>query len=116
MGVFRENPVLNIEGFRVALPEVLLLLKTQAAKERWNAEKGVKDRADIISSLSFVDIKYDLRCDLFPGDYPKKALLGTILRTLRESRVDYEFLGLNYSKGGVKLKKLVEKEIGLTSG
>jgi len=49
-----------IERFKVAIPEVLLLLKVQAAQQRWHAEKGMKDRVDIISLLKFADIKRDL--------------------------------------------------------
>lgn len=39
---------------------MLLLLKAQAAKERWHAEKRMKDRIDIISLLDFADVKHDL--------------------------------------------------------
>jgi len=47
--VFGQKLYSAIEGFKVAIPEVLLLLKAQAAQDRWHAEKGLKDRVDMIS-------------------------------------------------------------------
>ena len=98
----------SIERFKVALPEVLLLLKAQAAQQRWHAEKGVKDRADIISLLKFADIKRDtLRQTL--KKYDKDDTLRSIIkRTISESRVEYKFLGLAYEKDGIQLKKSYE--------
>jgi len=98
----------SIERFKVALPEVLLLLKAQAAQQRWHAEKGVKDRADIISLLKFADIKRDtLRQTL--KKYDKDDTLRSIIkRTISESRVEYRFLGLAYEKDGIQLKKSYE--------
>jgi hypothetical protein len=112
--VFRERWISDIEGFRVALPEVLLLLKAQAARERWQAEKGVKDRADIISLLAFVDLKFELLGELLKRYDPKKLLLRVILRTLRESRFEYRVLGLSYERDGVRLRKHLEERLGLT--
>ena len=98
----------SIERFKVALPEVLLLLKAQAAQQRWHAEKGVKDRADIISLLKFADIKRDtLRQTL--KKYDKDDTLRSIIkRTISESRVEYKFVGLAYEKDGIQLKKSYE--------
>jgi len=110
LDVFREGMISNIEGFRVAVPEVLLLLKAQAAKERWHAEKGMKDRIDIISLLAFVDLKFELLENLFKKYDPERSLLRVILRTLRESRAEYKALGLSYQRDGVGLRERVEKE------
>lgn len=112
LDVFREGIVSNIGGFRVAAPEALVILKAQAAKERWHAEKGMKDRADIISLLAFVDLKLDLLRDLLKKYDPEKLLLKTIVRTLRESRAEYKTLGLSYQRDGVKLRERLEKKIG----
>jgi hypothetical protein len=113
LDVFREGMTSNIEGFRVAVPEVLLLLKAQAAKERWQAERGMKDRADVISLLAFVDLKFDLLKNLFKKYDPKKQLLRVILRTLRESRAEYKALGLSYQRDGIKLRERMEKKFGI---
>lgn len=107
--VFREGMVSNVEGFRVAAPEVLLLLKAQAAKERWGSEKGLKDRVDIISLLAFVDMKPGLMKRLLQKYDPDRSLRKTIERTLRESRAEYKTLGLSYEKDGVRLREFLEK-------
>lgn len=107
LDVFREGLVSNIEGFKVAAPEVLLLLKAQAAGERWSSEKGLKDRVDIVSLLAFVDLKPGLLKRLLKKYDSKKSLRKTIGRTLRESRAEYKTLGLSYEKDGVRLRKLV---------
>lgn len=109
--VFRRGMVSNIEGFKAAVPEVLLLLKAQAALDRWNSEKGMKDRVDIISLLAFVDIKHDLLKKLLKKYDAEKTLWKTVERTLRESRAEYKALGLSYEKDGVKLRKLLERKL-----
>lgn len=113
LDVFREGMLSNIEGFKVAAPEVLLLLKAQAAGERWGSERGVKDRADIISLLAFVDLKHDLLKKLLKKYDPGKSLLKTIKRTLRESRTEYKALRLSYEKDGVKLRELLERKLAI---
>jgi hypothetical protein len=110
--VFQERWISDIEGFKVAFPEVLLLLKAQAAKERWQAEKGLKDRVDIISLLAFVDLKFELIQRLLKRYDPKRLLLNVILRTLKESRVEYKVLGLSYERDGTKLRKHIEERLG----
>jgi hypothetical protein len=109
--VFQERWISNIEGFKVAFPEVLLLLKAQAAKERWRAEKGVKDRVDIIFLLAFVDLKFELIQRLLKRYDSKRLLLSVILKTLRESRVEYKVLGLSYERDGIKLRKNIEERL-----
>lgn len=107
--VFGRGMVSNIEGFKVAAPEALLLLKAQAAKERWGSEKGLKDRVDIISLLAFVDIKPGILKELLRKYDPDRSLRRAIERTLRESRAEYKVLGLSYEKDGVRLRKFLEK-------
>lgn len=107
LDVFREGLVSNIEGFKVAAPEVLLLLKAQAVEERWGSEKGMKDRVDLISLLAFADLKPDLLRKLLKKYGPAKSLWKIIERTLKESRIEYKTLGLSYEKDGVKLRELL---------
>lgn len=75
---FEKHWFSRVEGFRVAIPEVLLLLKGQASRERWSSEKGMKDRSDLISLLAFGDIKFDLL----------KKTLGRVRRERRDTRND----------------------------
>lgn len=48
-----------IEGFEVPRPEVLLLLKQQAFKDRAGSPKGEKDRLDIVSLLRATAMEWD---------------------------------------------------------
>ena len=97
-----------IEGFKVAIPEVLLLLKAQAARDRWHAEKGLKDRVDIISLLKFADVKQYVLEQMLKDYDTKHMLRDAIKRAISESRIEYRFLGLAYEKDGVQLKKSYE--------
>lgn len=109
--VFKKRLFSVVEGFKVALPEVLLLLKAQAARERWHAEKGMKDRADLISLLAFADLKFDYLKGLLEKYDANGSLIDAIKKSLRESRVEYKFLGLTYEKDGVKLRKLLDEKL-----
>ncbi len=109
LDVFRERMTSNIDGVKVAAPEVLLLLKAQAASERWGSERGMKDRVDIISLLALVDLKPGPLKKLLKKYDPTKSLRKTVERTLRESRAEYKTLGLSYEKDGVKLRELFSK-------
>jgi len=106
LDVFNKKLYSLIERFNVVIPEVLLLLKAQAAQQRWHAEKGVKDRVDIISLLKFAGIKRDLLEQILSTYDKQHTLRDTIKRTILESRIEYKFLGLTYEKDGVQLKKI----------
>jgi len=105
LDVFDRKLYSLIEGFKVAIPEVLLLLKAQAARDRWHAEKGLKDRVDIISLLRFADVKRDVLEQMLKDYDTKHMLRDAINRAVSESRIEYRFLGLTYEKDGVQLKK-----------
>jgi heme exporter protein D len=106
--VFDRKLYSMIEGFKVAVPEVLLLLKAQAAKDRWHAEKGLKDRVDIISLLKFADVKRDVLDQVLREYDTQHKLRDAVMRAISESRIEYRFLGLAYEKDGVQLKKYYE--------
>ena len=106
--VFDRKLYSMIEGFKVAVPEVLLLLKAQAAKDRWHAEKGLKDRVDIISLLKFADVKRDVLDQVLKEYDTRHELRDAVKRAISESRIEYRFLGLAYEKDGVQLKKYYE--------
>jgi len=48
----------RIEGFKVAAPEALIILKQGAYEDRKNSIKGEKDKIDILSLLFFSDINF----------------------------------------------------------
>jgi len=106
--VFDKKLYSSIERFKVATPEALLLLKAQAAQQRWQAEKGVKDRVDILSLLKFADIKKPTLRRMLKKYDKDGALQSVIKRTISESRVEYRFLGLAYEKDGVQLKRYLQ--------
>jgi len=108
LDVFDRKLYSVIERFKVAVPEVLLLLKAQAALDRWHAEKGVKDRVDIISLLKFADVKRDVLEQMLREYDTRHTLRDAIRRTISESRIEYKFLGLAYEKDGVQLKRSYE--------
>jgi hypothetical protein len=91
---------------------VLLLLKAQAAKERWGSEKGFKDRVDIISLLSFVDLKFDVLEKLVEKYDRTNELTKVLMRVLRESRREYRLLGLSYERDGSRLLRALERRFG----
>ena len=105
LDVFDRKLYSVIEGFKVAIPEVLLLLKAQAALDRWHAEKGLKDRVGIISLLKFADVKRNVLEQMLREYDTQHTLRGGIKRAVSESRIEYRFLGLAYEKDGVQLKK-----------
>lgn len=107
--VLHEKLYSIIEGFNVATPEVLLILKAQAVQQRWHAEKGVKDRADIISLLQFADIKTDILRDLLDKYDKNRILLEVIRRTVTEGRTEYRFLGLTYERDGAQLRQFLKE-------
>jgi hypothetical protein len=98
----------SIELFKVAQPEALLLLKAQAAQQRWHSEKGVKDRVDIISLIKYADIKKDTFTQMLKKYDQEHTLRNTIKRTISESRTEYKLLNLAYEKDGIQLKKQYE--------
>jgi hypothetical protein len=108
LDVFDRKLYSVIEGFKVTIPEVLLLLKAQAAQDRWHAEKGLKDRVDIISLLKYADVKPDVLKQMLTQYDMQHALRDAIKRAISESRIEYRFLGLAYEKDGVQLKKTYE--------
>ena len=108
LDVLNERLYSLIERFKVAIPEVLLLLKAQAAQQRWHTEKGVKDRADIISLLKFADIKRDLLEQMLRKYDTQHTVRDALKRAISESRIEYKFLGLTYERDGVQLKNSFE--------
>lgn len=107
--LFEKRWYTKIEGHDTTFPEVLLLLKSQAARERWNSEKGVKDRVDLLALLLYSDWKQKFLEEL-AGDFdPKRELLQVLARTVKESRVEYRYLNVRYEREGRRLRDMVDK-------
>ena len=98
----------NIEGYEIALPEVLLLLKSQAARERWNSERGVKDRVDLLALLLYTDWKEALLRELAESFDATRQLLGVLAKTVKESRIEYRYLDARFEHEGRRLRDTVD--------
>jgi len=103
--IINQKLYATIEHFKTAQPEALLLLKAQAAQQRWHSEKGAKDRTDIISLLQHADIKQAALKQMLKKYDPQNTLKNIIKRTITESRTEYKYLNLTYEKHGTQLKK-----------
>ena len=107
--LFQNKWFTRIDQYDVALPEVLLLLKSQAARERWASEKGLKDRIDVLSLLLYSDWKPEIFMDLTRKFDPASHYVDVLLRTVKESRVEYSYLGLRYEREGRRLRSTINE-------
>jgi len=93
------------QGFNVASPEALLILKQGAEIERRNSVKGEKDKIDILSLLFFSDI--DLKKYKFIlGKYSLKNYITELVFILKNFR-DYNVLNLTPGEFKTKKEKLL---------
>lgn len=92
----------KVEGFAVAKPEYLLILKQGAELERKESEKGEKDRIDIISLLFFCAMDFDLYYRILKKH--KAEYLAKRLRSIVSGFKDYNYINLTPRQ--LKLKKL----------
>ncbi|MBW2991529.1 hypothetical protein KY348_07565 [Candidatus Woesearchaeota archaeon] len=53
-----KQHVIKIQGYKIASPEILLILKQGAYNDRKNSVKGEKDKIDIISIIFFTDFDF----------------------------------------------------------
>ena len=97
----------KVEGFDVAIPEILLILKQGAELNRKDSVKGTKDQIDIIALLLFTDFNFKIYFEILK----KYALdnyfqrLKTIIKTFQE----YSYLNLNPREFKIRKKKIIEK-------
>jgi len=105
----------DIEGFDVALPEPLLLLKAQVAEDRWTSEKGMKDRIDTISLLMYSDWKATNLLNIVKLYEGAKPLIRSVQKIIERSRAEYRYLGLKYETDGVRLFRSFRNQMGQVS-
>ncbi len=91
----------SIEGFKVARPEHLLILKQGSERERRESEKGEKDRIDILSMLFNCSIDFGLYYRLLKK-HRLEYLLKELIRIVRQFN-NYKYMGMTPRK--LKLKK-----------
>src|SRR3989338_6441330 len=72
----------KIEGFDVAKPEELLILKQGAELDRRHSEKGEKDGIDIMSLLLNCDVDFERYKKILKGS-GKEELINELLRLVK---------------------------------
>lgn len=89
------------QGFAVACPEVLLILKQAAYKDRETSVKGEKDKIDIASLLFFSGIDFKKYNELL-----KKYKIGFYFNELKRLIVNFKDYGsLNLNQREFKIRK-----------
>lgn len=96
----------NVEGFRVALPEALLVLKQGAWLDRKYSAKGEKDKIDIVSLLFFSDIDFE-RYGKILREYRLENYINELISLIRSFQ-DYQDFGFSPREFKLKRKAIVE--------
>lgn len=100
-----KNYTTSQEGFILAIPEVLLILKQEVFKKRRNSPKGEKDKLDIFSLLNSTEIDWKLYQKIL-DKYNQKSKKNELIQLLKTTYEGKE-IGLNRQKiSGLKKKIL----------
>jgi predicted nucleotidyltransferase len=104
----------TVEGFTVATPPLLLILKQGAELDRKDSVKGEKDRIDIISLLFFADVDLHLYRRLLVeyglGHYLPR--LKSIVASFKEAR----YLGMTPRQLKLKKKAVLQRLASAAGG
>ncbi|MBI2580342.1 hypothetical protein HYV85_00875 [Candidatus Woesearchaeota archaeon] len=102
---------LKIEGFDVAKPEELLILKQGAELDREHSEKGEKDRIDIMSLLLNCEVDWKRYRRILKENIKGNRLEGLItgLLSLVRGFNDYEHFDMLPSEFKKKKQKLLDE-------
>lgn len=104
-----EKYVVSIEGFKIPIPEVLLVLKSYAFLQRKGTIKGRKDIIDIFSLFSKDKIDFEKFNDIIKK-YKLKELKTFLKKEIQEFKEEIKELGV--SKFLIsKLKKKILKNL-----
>ena len=97
----------KIEGFEVAAPEILLMLKQGAELDRGESVKGLKDRIDIMTLLCFTGIDFAYYRELLARH--KLENYRQRLKMIISSFKDVKYLNLNVQEYARKKKELLKR-------
>lgn len=105
-----ERSAIDVGGFRVLSPEVMVLLKQQAEMERKDSAKGQKDRVDILNLLinSGFDAKEYMRLTEVHG---LGSYRGRLLQIIREARKEFAYLGITDPGKAKRIRKSLEAKL-----
>lgn len=100
--------VISKQGFKIPLPEILLILKQKVFKERKDSPKGNKDKLDIFSLFMLKEFNWQ-RYKKFLKNYKTENLIEDLKKLLEET---FEIKELNLSRHKIaKLKKKISEDI-----
>ncbi|MBU2578997.1 hypothetical protein KKA09_02675 [Patescibacteria group bacterium] len=97
----------SLEGLVAPKPEILLILKQVAFEQRKNSIKGEKDKIDIISLLSNLDLDFAFYKKMLKK-YGQKNFQKGLVDLIREFTENKE-LGINKHKYSKFKKRILEK-------
>ncbi len=104
-----EEYYTKIEGIKVVVPEVLLILKQQAEAERRDSVKGQKDRSDIINLLINSNIDLKIYSQLVKK-YNLEHHPIRLKEIIRDAKIEFRYLGIvNLRKIKLLKKSLIDK-------
>src|SRR3989344_2995945 len=95
----------KIQNFDVVLPEILLILKQGAEKDREDSIKGLKDRVDIVTLLLFSEINFKNYRELL-----EKFKLTDFRERLKKTLLNFKdisYLGLNPREFKLRKEKII---------
>lgn len=93
----------SVEGFSIPSPEMLVILKQEAERDRHGSGKGEKDRVDILNLLLKSQFNKDKYLSLL--EKYNKNLLKHILDTIANSNKEFAYLGIDNPRKIKLLKK-----------
>lgn len=96
----------SIQGIKVVIPEVLLLLKQGAELDRKDSVKGLKDRIDIMTLLCYCDINFKKYTKLLE-EQGKKQFIHR-LKEIVSGFKEIKYLDLNPREYKLRKKKIVD--------
>lgn len=103
---------IDIEGFKIPKPEILLILKQHAEISRRNVVKGQKDRTDILSLLINGKINFKTYKETL-----EKFKIENYLKHLKQvvnlANKEFEYLGIINPREIKKIKQKILSEIGV---
>jgi len=100
-----KNYTIKTEGFTVTCPELLLILKQSAQKNRENSVKGEKDRIDIISLLFFSGINFN-KYNKILKKYKIDFWFDELKKVITNFK-DYDAIGITPRELKIKKKKIL---------
>jgi hypothetical protein len=98
---------IKTQGFEVASPELLLILKQSAYNDRKDSVKGEKDKIDIVSLTFFSDVNFKKYYKILKK-YKLECFFNEIVKLIKGFK-DYGILGLNPREFKIKKEILLNE-------